>query len=349
MIIHEVTQEVQTISEDSYALQLGAFRKKANADALRRKLEKSLGLPLQIVVSDGFYKVRLPEMKDKSDVDRMIDAIGRKGISEIWLISQKAATQQWVITERQDTVTQIRQFVPDTTAALTPYLSIQVGAFRRQANALALRDQLAGIGKKVEIVREDGLYKVRITGFTSYDEMERLIPTLGLKDVWRLPIQLPAEGAVLERALEIRKDSVLVDTTGKPIPVIELPDTARLEIPVIAIPDTAVMKVEIAVDVDTAMLEIEPERERDVPVEDQQAALIGPAFSLHAAVFNKEAQAQRAVNKIQSKLNLPAVIIQQWDFYHVVIPGFYTREETYKYYPELAGMGFTEVYIIEKK
>lgn len=349
MIIHEVTQAVQTVTEDSYALQLGAFRKRANADALRRKLEKSLGLPLQIVVSDGFYKVRLPDMKDKTDVDNMIAAIGRKGINEIWLINQKAATQQWVLTERSDTVTQIRQFVPDSTAALTPYLSIQVGAFRRQANALALRDQLAGIGKKVEIVREDGLYKVRITGFTSYDEMERLIPTLGLKDVWKLPIQLPAEAPVLERTLEIRKDTVLVDTTMKVVPVIELPDTARKEVQLAEIPDTAVMKVEIAEKIDTAVLEVEQERERDVPVEDQQAAIIGPQFSLHAAVFNKESQAQRAVNRIQSKLNLPAVIIQQWDFYHVVIPGFYTREETYKYYPELAGMGFTEVYIIEKK
>ena len=42
MIIHEVTQELVTISEDSWAIQLGAFQVKTNAEAYRKKIEKIL-------------------------------------------------------------------------------------------------------------------------------------------------------------------------------------------------------------------------------------------------------------------------------------------------------------------
>ncbi|MCK7531376.1 MAG: SPOR domain-containing protein [Marinilabiliales bacterium] len=38
MVIHEVTQELVTITEDSYAIQLGAFKVRANAEVLRRSL-----------------------------------------------------------------------------------------------------------------------------------------------------------------------------------------------------------------------------------------------------------------------------------------------------------------------
>ena len=37
MIIHEVTQELVTIEKDSYAIQMGAFKVKANAERMRSK------------------------------------------------------------------------------------------------------------------------------------------------------------------------------------------------------------------------------------------------------------------------------------------------------------------------
>ncbi len=49
MIIHEVTQELVTITEDSYAIQLGAFKSKSNAEAMRRKLQKQLNKKVDIV------------------------------------------------------------------------------------------------------------------------------------------------------------------------------------------------------------------------------------------------------------------------------------------------------------
>jgi hypothetical protein len=74
-----------------------------------------------------------------------------------------------------------------------------------------------------------------------------------------------------------------------------------------------------------------------------------PAFSLQVGVFYKKSEAIRAQRKIISKLKLPVEIVQQWEYYKVIIPGFFTKEETYKYYPELAGLGYPGVSLIEKR
>ena len=48
-----------------------------------------------------------------------------------------------------------------------------------------------------------------------------------------------------------------------------------------------------------------------------------------------------------SKLNLPVEIVKQFDYYHVIVTGFYSREETFEYYPELAGLGFPGITLIQ--
>jgi len=63
---------------------------------------------------------------------------------------------------------------------------------------------------------------------------------------------------------------------------------------------------------------------------------------------DKLAQAEKAKRKIENKIKRPVEIIPEWDSFKVIIPGFYTREETYPYYPELAGMGFTDIFVYEK-
>jgi hypothetical protein len=50
-----------------------------------------------------------------------------------------------------------------------------------------------------------------------------------------------------------------------------------------------------------------------------------------------------------NKLKLPVEIVKQYNYYHVIVTGFYTREETYKYYPELAGLGYPRITLIETK
>jgi hypothetical protein len=78
-------------------------------------------------------------------------------------------------------------------------------------------------------------------------------------------------------------------------------------------------------------------------------ALPQPTYSLQVAVFHKKADALRAQKGIKNKLGLPVEIIQEFDYYKVILSGFFTRKETFKYYPELAGMGYNAIYLIEKK
>jgi cell division protein FtsN len=312
LVVHEVTQELVTISEDCFAIQLGAFKRKSNADALRLKLARLLGRKVEIIVEGGFYKVRINDIKERKEVDDIVAKLQKNGITELWVISLKAKQQQWVITEKQDSVAKITETITGLTEpVITPDMSMQVGAFRLPQYARALQKKLSeNLSKPVAIVLEDGYYKVRISGFRNIAEIDRILPSLGmygLRDIWVLPVsKLPDQ---------------------KP-PVIQ-PDTLRKEPAVITPADTVRKPAEVKTDT----VKTKPE----------------PTVALQVGVYYKKSQALRAQRKIESKLKLQVEIIPQWEYYRVVIPGFFTREETYKYYPELAGLGFTTISLIEKK
>lgn len=74
-----------------------------------------------------------------------------------------------------------------------------------------------------------------------------------------------------------------------------------------------------------------------------------PTISLQVAVFQKKSEALKAQRRIINKLKLPVEVVQVYDIYKVIISGFFTREETYKYYPELAGLGYSEIFMIIKE
>jgi hypothetical protein len=57
----------------------------------------------------------------------------------------------------------------------------------------------------------------------------------------------------------------------------------------------------------------------------------------------------KARRKIISKLSLPVEVVQEYDYYKVIVTGFHSREETYRYYPELTQIGYPNIYLIEKK
>ena len=81
--------------------------------------------------------------------------------------------------------------------SVNPDLIIQVGAFRLEPNSSVLKEKLSAVlNNPVTVVAEDGFYKVRITGFSSQEEMEKLYPTLaflGLKNFWVLPVKKKEE------------------------------------------------------------------------------------------------------------------------------------------------------------
>jgi hypothetical protein len=59
-------------------------------------------------------------------------------------------------------------------------LFLQVGAFRNKALAERLLEKLSSLtGQKVEIIREDGFHKVRISGFVDKEDIGRMVRSSG--------------------------------------------------------------------------------------------------------------------------------------------------------------------------
>jgi hypothetical protein len=313
MIVHKVTQELVTISEDIFAIQLGAFRVKSNAEALRSKLQTLLGRKVDIITEDNFYKVRINDIKDQKEADEIIEVLKKNGITELWLISMKAK-QRMVIVEKQDTV---------TTISTAEEISVQLGAFRRRANAIKLQAQLeAEMKYKTIIVDEDGYFKVRVLGLpiikqTILDEMKKLdspIQRLKIKDVWVLPVKTKPE--------EIPPAAVREVVSATKI-------TGKKEFPHLAAIDSTLNL--IATRIVTPVIPPEPE------------------FSIQVGSFIKRSDALRAQKRISAKFKREVEIVQQYEYYYLIIPGFYTRRETFPFYPELAGMGYNKVSVINRK
>lgn len=320
LIVHEVVEELVTISEDCWAIQLGAFRQKRNAEALRKKLEKIFGQKVDIVVADNFYKVRISDIKTRAEVDQKIEILRKNGITELWVITLKAKQQQRVLVEKSDSVAVISE-ITDTTGGIErvpALMSIQIGAFRSANYAEALKKKMSSmLTNPVEIIFEDGYYKVRVTGFTSKLDIERLLPTLGmmgLRDIWVPPVKVPEQ-------------------TVKPVVVAADTSRSRVE----QIPVDTMRQAPVA------LPEIKP-----VEKPEEKAVEI-PPVSMRIGEFLKKSQAINAQRKIRKKLGLESEISERWGYYYIIIGGFYTREETYKYYPELAGIGLTKIMILDTR
>ena len=327
LIVHEVTQELMTIGEDSYAIQIGAFKSRDNAEGYRRKIEALTGRKSEIVIEDGFYKVRIMDLKDRKDVDENIAILKNYGVTELWVIKLKAKQQQLVLTEKQDTITRITETIIDE-PVLPPIreITIQLGAFRQKHIALALLHTLsAKYGDKLKIVFDNGFYKLRLIEppFLKQTVLEAIrkhgpeFGKLGFIDTWFLPIKaMPDE-----------------------LPE-EEPAIIKREIPVKPVEWNNVVLADVKNDITRKLIK------ETIVVPATRAE---PTVSLQVEVFRKKTDALRAQRRIVNKLKLPVEIVQEYDYYKVIVTGFYTREETYKYYPELAGMGYGKIYIIIKE
>jgi len=307
-VIHEVTEELITLTEDSWAIQLGAFTTKKYAEIMRARLENLLEKKAEIVIEGEFYKVRILDLDDRKEVDNTIERLKEVGFNIFWVIRLKAMQQQLIIRESEDSLLQVTETdIYTDRPAMTPDMAIQLGAFRNEAYAKAMLEKLKFIlDKELVIVREDGYHKVRLRGFKSVGEMEKIIPSLGLMgidDIWILPVA--------------ERETVTTREEYEPLAPAGIRD-ARLET---VKPETS--RLETGVQINE------------------------PQFSLQVAVYPKRTQAMRARRKIEKRLNLPVEIVEQWDYYRVIVTGFFTREETYRYYPELAGLGFDRIMLVD--
>ncbi len=303
LILHELTEEVYTITEDSWAIQVGAFKKRTYAEGFRRMLEKELGKKVQITIEGDYYRVRVLDLQTRKEVDENVTKLNKLGFKELWIIRLLAKEQQKILVTREDTIVTVKEAVAEKPAPVfVPDMVIQVGAFLNESNANAVREKLSIlIDKPVIILPEGGYYKVRITGFENLEEMEKMIPALGLmgfRDIWIPPVR-------------VRKEMIQ--------PAIEKPDTT-----------------------------IKPVEEKvEIPVVEEKPPAPEPTIALQVAIFHRRSQALRAQKRITSRLNLPVEIVERWGNYYVIVTGFYTREQTYKYYPELTGIGYPRIILIE--
>jgi hypothetical protein len=185
--------------------------------------------------------------------------------------------------------------------AENPGLFLQVGAFRNKALADRLLEKLSSLtGQKVEIIREDGFHKVRISGFVKKEDIANLVPDFrnaGIDDFWIVP-----------------SDIIKYHNMN---PVDKFPE-----------------------------IEINIEEKPGI----RPAPSIGePTICIRVATFDSRLKAEYARNRISSKLDMPAELLNRYDQYWIIIPGFYKPQETYRFYPELAGMGYPGVSIFDKK
>jgi hypothetical protein len=137
--------------------------------------------------------------------------------------------------ELQDTVSKVKEPVVQS---FTPDMVIQVGAFLRESNAVLLKERLSALlNKKVIIETVDNYFKVRITGFTSPEEMENLIPTLGLlgiKNIWIFRFRKkedikPSVAVQTDTTLKTVKDKITLPVIAQEKPVLPEP-TINLQV-----------------------------------------------------------------------------------------------------------------------
>mgnify|MGYP001354262487 CR=1 FL=1 len=306
LVIHEEVRELVTITEDYWAIQLGAFKNKANAETWMKRIAAVVDKDVEIISEDGFYKVRVTGFRDREELDSYIPVLDKAGFTEIWVIHNKAKKIER-ITTKQDTVARITETVVERPRpVIIAGTVIQVASFRNQEEVSAIIDRLLAAGENLITVRnEGGVYKVQIADIKDTAEIQRLIPILEKKG-FRNMVLIDPQGALIPVA-GARTDSLIVEEAK----------------------------------VDTG-------RQAEKVVEEEVAPVPAtPGFALHAARYYRRGEAERAKNRIIRKLKLPVEIIQEWDSYRVVVTGFFTPEETFRYYPELAGLGFTEVFVME--
>ncbi|HLN21842.1 MAG TPA: SPOR domain-containing protein [Bacteroidales bacterium] len=304
LIVHEVVEELVTISKDSWAIQLGAFKNRTNAETLRKNLEKLLNRPVNIVIADGYFKVRINEIPERDEVDRIVEKLHDNGFTELWVISLKARQQQVIMREKQDSVIQVI-----TTRVEEPEI----------------------FESKIFLPMTESFYK-----------LEK--PKAAIVDQTVITIMKNRTGLADVKFKDIRPAVRIVtnDTTNIVIPAEKQPVT--VESPIFLRDEIKVDKIKLHYEVP----EVRMKSVDEVITENAPEPVKVPVISLQVGIYYKKSEAEKARKKIMSKLNVPVKVVEQWEYYRVIITGFHSREETYQYYPELAGLGFPGPTLIEE-
>lgn len=104
-----VNEQLITIPQRGYAIQLGAFKNYKNAEKLKNSVERVLPWmfetkTLEIVLEDEFYKVRLFTFKNREEVNEAITVLTSHEIIDYQLVWLKKDQQQVLLKSNRDTV-----------------------------------------------------------------------------------------------------------------------------------------------------------------------------------------------------------------------------------------------------
>ena len=317
LIIHEITEKVYTITQDSWAIQIGAFKSRALAETFRTRLAKELNREIEISVSGDFYRVRIMGLDDRKDVDETVIALNKLGFNELWIIRLVAGYRVVQLIPGEDSLAiNIEQF-PESDSLLSPaeQSELQLNSFRLRSDALQLSRSLKIVppgskepalsvwGFKLETPEEPILEPVILNAI---ENLNPISGGLSMKESWNIP---PPTEAIIE---PVRMKPVIIGKASVPSDILQNVSNENAGLKIAGKPVTG-----------------------------------EPTIALQVAIYHKESQAIRAQRRISSRLGLPVDIVKQFDYYHVIVTGFFTREQTIPYYPELAGMGYPGITLIE--
>jgi len=296
LILHELTEEVYTITEDCWAIQIGAFRSKSYAEEFQRMLERELGKDVQITIAGDYYRVRILDLPTRAEVDENVIKLNKLGFKELWIIRLLAMQQQRILVTKEDSIARIRETITGREQPLTPA--------KRAEQSLT---RITGKYYRLETPDQPILDPIVLKAIRNLDPE---YGELAMKDEWTVRTVTPLPEEPEEPAVR------------EPVSVAKVPVIPERSVAVYGQKPSGMM------------LERRP-------------AFTESSVALQVAIYHREAQALKARRRIMSKLNLPVEIVKQYDYYHVIVIGFYTREETYPYYPELAGIGYPGITLIE--
>jgi cell division protein FtsN len=81
-------------SDLGYRVQIGAFEKKENADAVKEKVVSKFKLPVYIIYKAPFYRVRLGDFKEKIEAEKYVKLLKDEGFTDARWVPANINTQE---------------------------------------------------------------------------------------------------------------------------------------------------------------------------------------------------------------------------------------------------------------
>src|SRR5665647_172659 len=285
------------IDYEGDVLQIGAFRDKSKAFAARKKLEDLTGKPAIIVYENGYHKVRISGYANRNLARQFATTLAQIGFPV--------------------------SYIP----VITPNTSIQVGEYKTEEEVLNAQKELAQrTGDRVIIIYSNGLYKIRIPGFTSRESARLFAAEM--------------EGNNFKINLETEKPIVpqkrIADATVKPVEISKV--TPPVEKPIVLKRQEEVTAVKPIIETKT-----ESTKEVITPAQVASNEVQGPVIQIIAIKDSSEARDTQ--ERISKAIGRSVTIVPENGINKLLITGLAGKEESDILIDKLAQAGFPEAYL----